>query len=132
MEIRKLEWATFLKKLDGRDFDAVTLGWSLGVETDPYQLWHSSQAEAGSNFSGFKNEEADKIIVEVRQTLDLDKRIALLKQFHAILHEEQPYTFLFCPKALLAADKRIHGIKLYPYGPDSTEWFVPATLQRYH
>ena len=55
MSIRKIEWAVFIQSITERKFDAVTLGWSLGVESDPYQLWHSSQAEKGSNFVGFKN-----------------------------------------------------------------------------
>ncbi|HBZ55878.1 MAG TPA: hypothetical protein DEO88_10775, partial [Syntrophobacteraceae bacterium] len=56
MRIRKLEWAVFIQKIDAREFDACTLGWSLGWDSDPFQVWHSSQVDKGSNFVGFVNE----------------------------------------------------------------------------
>src|SRR3972149_10322967 len=34
MNIRRLEWAVFTKQLDERKFDAVTLSWVMGVESD--------------------------------------------------------------------------------------------------
>ncbi len=135
MSIRKLEWAVFTQHLNDRKFDATTLGWSLGVEADPYQIWHSSQAEKGSNFVGFINEEADDIIDKARVEFDKEKRIELYRRFHEIIHEEQPYTFLFNNKSLVAVHKRFMdssgGITVYPLGLEPLEWFVPLKLQRY-
>jgi len=131
MTIRQLEWALFTQLLDDRAFDAVTLGWRLPVLADPYQVWHSSQADKGSNFVGFVNEEADRIIVDARSEFDREKRSAMYRRFHRILHEEQPYTFLFSRDSLVALDKRFENVKVYPLGPDSTEWYVPAEVQRY-
>jgi peptide/nickel transport system substrate-binding protein len=131
MSIRKLEWAVFTKQLEERKFDAVTLGWSLGVESDPYQIWHSSQAEKGSNFVGFRNKEADRLIEEARTEFNRKKRIELYRRFAEIVHNEQPYTFLFCRKSTVALHKRFKGVKVYPLGLDQLEWFVPLPLQRY-
>ena len=133
MKIRRIEWAVFVQKLNERKFDAVTLGWSMGVETDPFQVWHSSQVSGGgSNFVGFKNEEVDKIIEEARQEFDRKKRIELYKKFIHIIHEEQPYTFLFCNKSTIALNNRFADINIYPLGPDVLEWYVPLELQKYH
>ncbi len=131
MTIRPLEWALFTKVLDERTYDAVTLGWSLPVEADPYQVWHSSQTEKGSNIVGFKNEEADRIIEEARVTFDKGKRIELYRRFHQILHEQQPYTFLFVSESLVAVSRRFSNVIVYPLGLDTTEWWVPAERQRY-
>ncbi len=131
MNIRKIEWAVFVKQLDERKFDAVTLGWSMGVESDPYQIWHSSQAEKGSNFVGFKNKEADRLIEEARTEFNREKRIELYRKFSEIVHEEQPYTFLFCRESTVALHKRFKGVNVYPLGPDHLEWFVPLPLQKY-
>jgi len=132
MSLRPLEWATFLQQIDARKYDACILGWSMPPDIDPYQVWHSTMAEGtGSNFVGFSNAEADQIMETARQTFDREERIKLYHRLHEILHEEQPYTFLFCNKSLLAVDKRFHGIVMYPFGPDSREWWVPEELQRY-
>lgn len=131
MDIRKTEWAVFTSRLMDRNFDAVTLAWSMGIESDPYQIWSSTQAESGSNFVGFKNEEADKLIVEARTEFDREKRKELYRRFAEIVHEEQPYTFLFCRKSTVAVNKRFENVTVYPVGIDPVEWHVPLPLQVY-
>ncbi len=131
VEIKQLEWAVFIKNLNERNFDATTLGWSMDVESDPYQVWHSSQVEEGSNFVGFKHERADELILLIRETLDKEKRIEYCHEFHEIIHEEQPYTFMFCNESLVALDKRFKNVKIYPVGVRPIEWYVPEQLQKY-
>jgi peptide/nickel transport system substrate-binding protein len=128
MTIRQLEWATFIQDLTERRFDACYLCWAGDIESDPYQIWHTSQAEGrGSNFPGFGNAETDGIIEESRRTLDDEKRRELLKRFDRILHETQPYMFLYLVADLAAYDKRYRGVKFYKPRPgyDLTEWFLP-------
>ena len=133
MKIRRIEWAVFVQRLNERKFDAVTLGWSMGVESDPYQIWHSSQKDGGgSNFIGFDNPEVDKIIEQARKEFDKDKRIELYRKFINIIHEEQPYTFLFCNKSTVALNNRFYGVNVYPLGLDALEWFVPLEQQKYN
>ncbi|HNR33808.1 MAG TPA: peptide-binding protein [Candidatus Hydrogenedentes bacterium] len=132
MKIRPLEWATFLQSVDGRNFDSVILGWSIPpIEQDPYQVWHSSQAENGSNFVGFVNAEADRIMEEARLEFDEPTRFKMYHRFQAILYDEQPYTFLFCLQELDAVHKRFQNVNIYKFGLDSREWWVPAGAQKY-
>ncbi len=127
MNIVRYEWAVFVQRLDKREFDAVTLAWSLSWEEDPYQLWHSSQIAAGSNFCGFSNREADFIIEAIREEFDEKKRLKLFHRFHEILNEEQPYTFLFCSPALVAVSKRFDNVKVHQRGLNFLEWKVKKT-----
>lgn len=131
MNIRKTEWAVFTTRLSGRKFDAVILGWSMGVESDPYQIWHSSQVDKGSNFVGFKNERADELIEKARSEFDKDRRIELYREFANIVHDMQPYTFLFCRKSTVAVHNRFENVKVYPLGIDPLEWYVPEELIKY-
>lgn len=131
MGVRPLEWAALLERMDRRDFDAYILGWRLTPESDPYQIWHSSQAQGGSNYVGFNNAEADEIIETARRTFDPEQRTRMFRRFHEIMHEEQAYTFLFCTQALAAVDKRFRGVTVYPMGFDQREWWTPAALWRY-
>ncbi|HOL18772.1 MAG TPA: peptide-binding protein [Candidatus Hydrogenedens sp.] len=131
MQIRQMEWASLLERVDSRNFDAVLMGWQMPPDPDPYQVWHSSQAEKGSNYVGFINEEADQLIEQARVCFDRDKRIQLYRRFQEIVNDEQPYTFLMAPKAIIAVDKRVHGIRIYPFGVYEREWFVPQNLQKY-
>lgn len=124
MEIRTMEWAAFIGRVNGRDFDATSLGWSFGFDEDPYQVWHSSQAKEGSNFVGFENAEADKIMDEARLTFDKDARAKLYHRFHEIVADEQPYTFLYTGEALVVRSERFKNVKVYRGGLDVLEWRV--------
>ncbi len=124
MQIRQLEWATMLKLLSGRTFDAALLSWAMPFTQDPYQLWHSSQAEKGSNFVGFMDQECDTIMEEARLTFDADRRTELYQQFQRIIAREQPYTFLFTLPTLTAVARRFEQVKDYRLGLDPTEWTI--------
>ena len=76
MNVAPMEWANLLKKVDAREFDAVTLAWVSGPPVDFRQIWHSSQADLpkGSNRVGFRNAEADKIIEALETEFDEGRR----------------------------------------------------------
>ncbi|HVU04260.1 MAG TPA: ABC transporter substrate-binding protein [Polyangiaceae bacterium] len=96
MNIDAAEWSLMQKRMHEKDFDAYTGGWGLTWEEDLYQIWHSSQADVpqGSNRVGFRNAAADRIIEKLRVTFDRDERLALLREFHRLVNDEQPYTFM--------------------------------------
>lgn len=122
VNIQTMEWAAFIGRINKRDFDATSLGWSFGFDEDPYQVWHSSQVKEGSNFVGFENAEADKIMEEARVTFDKEKRAQLYHHFHEIVADEQPYTFLYTGEALVARNKRFKNVVVYRGGLDVLEW----------
>ncbi|MCB1213879.1 MAG: peptide-binding protein [Deltaproteobacteria bacterium] len=123
MKIENMEWSIFVQKLHTREFDAVSLAWSGGgFDEDPYQIWHSSQAESGSNFIGFKNPEADYLLEVARTTFNKEERVGLYRLFHEIIYEEQPYTFLYTGMSLVARHRRFHNVHVYKGGLDIREW----------
>ena len=95
MNMEPLDWAVMQKRMEEKDFEAYTGAWTMNWESDPYQIWHSSQADIpkSSNRIGFRNEEADKIIEDLRVTFDQKKRVELYHNLHEIIYEEQPYIF---------------------------------------
>jgi len=126
MHVRAYEWSVFVTKLDNRDYDSIMLGWAGGgVEEDPFQIWHSSQrADRGSNHVGFVNPEADRLMEEARATLDEKKRNDLFHRFHRILHEDQPYTFMWQGETLRLLAPRIKGVQVHALGLDWREWWM--------
>lgn len=126
MKIAVVEWPIYINKLDKRDFEVCSLGWQLPYESDPYQVWHSSQASSpnGSNHIGFVNPEADRLIEEIRKTFDTEKRIKLCHQFHKLIHEEQPYTFLMVPEALRILSGKLENVRCFPLGLNSEVFWL--------
>ncbi len=132
VEADPYEWSVFTDKLRDRQFQAVNLAWGGSIETDPYQIWHSSQAkDHGSNYVGFENSEADALIEEARRTLDEEDRNKLYHRFHQILHEEQPYTFIYSRPSQRFLDRRFENVIIHKLGLDYHEWYVPLEQQKY-
>ena len=125
MKIQTIEWSVYLQKLQNRDFEVCTLGWAMPYESDPYQLWHSSQADilGSSNHIGFNNKKADELIEKLRQTFDMNERIKLAHEFHQLIHEEQPYTFLVAPYSLGAVSERYHNVRIFADSVPSIIWY---------
>ena len=117
MNVQPLDWAIMQKRMEDSDFDAYTGAWALAWDSDPYQIWHSSQADIpkSSNRIGFRNAEADRIIEKARVTFDIKKRAKLFHRFHEIIYEEQPYTFFYCPKVVLAYWNYVRHLKVRPF-----------------
>jgi ABC-type transport system substrate-binding protein len=104
-----VEWSVFIEeRVNKSDFDALILGWVMSVEPDLFQIWHSSQTNPHQlNFVGFKNEEADDLIIKIRQEYNHDRKVQYCHRLHEIIAAELPYTFLFVRKWTAVLDKRI-------------------------
>jgi peptide/nickel transport system substrate-binding protein len=135
MKIQSMEWGTLLKEfILPRRFDAVLMGWSLALDPDIYDLFHSSRTGPGQfNFISYQNREVDRLLEEARKTFDLSQRGALYRQVHAIIYEEQPYAFLYAPESLSVIHRRFQNVKEGKLGVgfNFIRWFVPSQRQKY-
>ncbi|MCP5469015.1 MAG: permease [Chlamydiales bacterium] len=92
------------RQFDDKTFDAIFMGWKHGTPPDdPRQIWHSSGAKekGSSNAIGFSHPEIDRIIETLNYEDKRAERKQLYHEFHQIIHEETPYTFLYTPKVRL-------------------------------
>ncbi|MDZ4184222.1 MAG: peptide-binding protein [Desulfuromonadales bacterium] len=135
VKIRVIEWASFLKEfINPGKFEATILGWSVPIDPDSYNVWHSSKTRPGElNFIGFQNAEVDALLEKGRETLDEDQRKKYYDRFQEILAEEQPYTFLYVPDALPVVATRFKGIEPAPAGimHNFIKWHVPQDEWKY-
>lgn len=134
LQTTQLEWASFIDKVKAKEPDIVRLGWAQSLESDPFQIWHSSGASKesrGSNHVSFANHQADALIDQLRITLDPEKRKRIHWSFHRILDREQPYMFLYAAQEVAVYNSKFRGVKWYRLRPgfDLTEWYIPKELQ---
>lgn len=133
MQLQSFEWSVFLQKVDEREFDCYFMGWAApSFEQDPYQIWHSSQADikSGSNYVGFKSPEADRLIEDIRREFDPAKRNELYRRFQQLISREQPYTFLVAPEQLMSYSRRYRNLRVFPLGVDNQLLWTPRELQK--
>jgi len=133
-QISPAKWALMLEKLHKKEFDTCMLGWAMSWKQDLYQIWHSSQADVpeSSNHISYKNPALDKLIEELRVTMDAAKQKELYHQMHKIIYDDQPYVFLFVDKQTAGYNSRINNVNYYRIRParDHREWWTPAARAR--
>jgi len=114
MNLRELEWSALLKIINKpsapKDFDAVIIGWSLGLDPDSYSIWHSSQYPQGFNFIKYQNRRVDHLLEVGRTTMEKAKRKKIYAELNRLISVDQPYIFLWYPKAVSAVRDRVGGL----------------------
>ena len=135
VEIRVLEWAAFLKeRVRKRNFEALVMGWGIGIDPDQFGVWHSSQQSPDQlNHIGYANPEADAMLEAGRATCVPQERIRYYHRLQEILAEDEPIIFLYFQDSLPVVSARVHGIDPGPNGIryNFVKWFVPKAMQRY-
>ena len=134
-QVRVLEWSAFINDfIDKRRFEVIVLGWSLSLDPDQYDIWHSSKTGYKQfNFVGYRNAEVDELLEKGRRTFDEAERKRTYDRLQEILYAEQPYTFLYVPVATPILAARFRGIEEAPAGIswNFPFWYVPKGEQKY-
>ncbi len=135
VDIRAIEWSTFINEfVDKRRFQAVILGWSIGLDPDQYDIWHSSKTkEKEFNFVSYNNPEVDALLEKGRRTFNIEERKKAYYKIQEILADELPYIFLYVPDGTPIVHSRFKGIKPSPIGISYNlhKWYVPKNLQKH-
>jgi peptide/nickel transport system substrate-binding protein len=136
ISIRTLEWAAFINDfIDEKKFEAVILGWSIGLDPDQYDIWHSSKTTKKElNFISYSNSEVDKLLEQGRRRCEEGERKRIYDRLQEIIYDDQALVFLYVPYALVTVHKRFHGIEVMPGGIGDrwwNRWYVPKPIQRH-
>ena len=137
LTISTLDGGAFFERFMSGNFQSCFLSWDLDPDPDPRALFHSSQFPPnGQNTIFYKNPAADALIDQGRRELDHSKRIAIYRRLHALLADDQPYTWTIQVSLKWAVSKRIHNVKeskgwgLYLWYPGELDWWIPLAQQK--
>lgn len=125
LELRPVEFQTWVEMVKAGDFEVAIGGWSIPSSLDMSFAFHTE--EIGQfNFGRYSNPELDRVLEAARSASDPEERLDRMHEVQAILHREQPYTFLWEPMTLNARrlrvrDSRPNALSTF-YSID--EWWV--------
>jgi len=127
LEIDVIDLAGGMQNILQGNYDAAYLTWSLDTDSDLYSIFHSSQVPPrGRNFVFYANAEVDGLIEKARMEFDPWKRRQLHNRLHALLAEDQPYTWIVQPAAGWAVTKRVQNA--YPASASEYRLWAPASF----
>ncbi len=110
-EVSALDFNALVERLDAHDFDAALGAWGIDTSLDLSYAFHSRSIDEGYNSGGYANPEVDRLIDEVGRATSPEEIRPRLHRLQEILHEEQPYTFLWEPVGLDARSARVRGAR---------------------
>jgi len=138
LDIVPLDFGAFSQRLLAGNYESAYLNWNLDPDPDPFPLFHSSQfPPRGQNFVFYSNPEADRLMEAGRRELDQAKRKLIYRQLHALLADDQPYTWTVQVSSKWALSKRVRDAKEskgwgpFLWYPGELGWWIPID-QRTH
>jgi len=115
------------------DYDIVFASWVFDDSADISSLFHSGEIGPWkNNFIGYSNPEVDGLINDSKLTLDHEKRRTINRKLHALLAEENPYTFLWTLTNYAGYHKKMRRVAIHPYKFFSyaDDWFIEEKEQK--
>ena len=121
VHIQSLEYATRAKMLRKGDYDIARLQKGL-ANGDPYEVLNSFFMPTGSIYisshTGYQNEELQRLMQQVKHTVDEKERQRIFDRVQEIAVEEEPLVALFNDMNIVAYNKRLKNYKPLIYGVD--------------
>ncbi len=128
---RLTEWNTLIDRLKRKEFEAAVSGWSVDFKFDPTEVMSCGAIEAKYNYPSFCNPKADSLMQLALTTLDREEARPLWDEYQRIIHEEQPYTFLYYLEERVGVNGRLEGIEADARGHliSVADWWIPESEQ---
>ena len=121
VHIQSLEYATRAKMLRKGDYDIARLQKGL-ANGDPYEVLNSFLMPTGSIYmsshTGYQNEELQRLMQQVKHTVDEKERQQIFDRVQEIAVKEEPLVALFNDMNIVAYNKRLKNYKPLIYGVD--------------
>ncbi len=91
------------KTYDQGGFDALFVGYAMGIDPDPFPLFESTQfPPLGQNYYLWSNAESDRLCRLIKETTDEAKRLQYVKDWQKLAHNEVPSATLLYTKEVVA------------------------------
>ena len=130
---RVIEWTVFIDQTESKNFDAFILAWQTGFTVNPTDIFHTRAIDGKYNMGSYSNPQADRLMDEGRRCVDRRSAGEIWRRFQEIIHQDQPYTFLYVPPRINAIHKRFRGVEMDIRGAmiNIEEWWVPEDQRKY-
>ncbi len=121
MNLSAVEGVVFFDRIAKKSYDAFLAGFGVGLAIDPTDRWGSDISNPFNN-TGFQNKRIDELI-KLGHNVKVDRDAApYWMDLQAILHEEQPATFLFWFKEIVGINRRLQGTHVNVLGAMDQFW----------
>lgn len=131
MDFETVASRTMDAKVEDKDFDIYTMGFSLSVDPDPTGALFDDEAyvEGGFNASGYKNAAAMELVKKGKAEFDTAKRAEIYKEWAKIMNDEIPHAIVAYRSEIWGINNKIKGMDLGTY-QDFTSVIKKITIEK--
>ncbi|MDO9548580.1 MAG: ABC transporter substrate-binding protein [Candidatus Marinimicrobia bacterium] len=121
------------KLLPAKDFDAVIIGWSVGLTPDFSPLFHSATFFTPFHFTGYYSPEYDRLDELSKTAISADEAQEYFDKIARLLSNDLPYTWLYYRLECSAVHSRFKDIIYDKRGIyiNPEDWWIPQN-ERLH
>lgn len=123
VQVETVDGTTLWERAQRGAFDALLGSWDGALVPDPSAHWRSGPGHP-LNLTGYANPEVDARIDQGLASLEPGARAAAWREVQRLVHEDQPYTFLYWMDDKVAVGSRVQGAEaniLHPF-PHLWRW----------
>ncbi len=116
IEVKQIEFNALLDIMfEQRDFEAVLLGWQVGLEPD-YLVGLFWPSDHPFNITGYKSAALDSLIPLALSAATRPVATARWRAISETIARDRPYAFLWFFDELAVASRRLQGLRIDTYG----------------
>lgn len=112
-KIEIMEWGVYSKAIEKKDKPAALYILGSSVPTLDWRLTRNFLSTSTNNYSGYKNEEVDKLLLQARTVFEDSARKALYDQIQTKVWEDAPYLFVYNSVQIIGLQKGVTGLTAY-------------------
>jgi peptide/nickel transport system substrate-binding protein len=110
---RSFEMKAFRERNVAGHYDAYVAGWRFNGKLDLASIFGSAKTPpAGSNVVAYKSAEADHLLEAIGAAADWPTAKEAYAKFARLIHDDQPYTFLYEGKRIAAVGSRVRDLSI--------------------
>lgn len=113
--IEKNELGTFIDNLFAKQYDAWMAAWVVPIPNNLRISWYSKLKETPLNFASYQNKRVDELLDNIQNGTSNDISVEY-KKIQKIIHDDEPYSFLYWVDNIISYNKRIDKINISPLG----------------
>ena len=107
-----------------RNYDILLYGQNLGIDSDVYSFWHSSQiSDPGLNVSSYKNTEVDQLLEAGRLAKDVSYKASRYSAFVEKWANDLPAIILYSPYYNYAQSDLVKGFEAKKIAEPSNRFY---------
>ncbi|MEL7606656.1 MAG: ABC transporter substrate-binding protein [Sedimentibacter saalensis] len=112
VKIEIVEWGTWLSDVyTAKKFDTTVVGHTGRLDSYAFLARYKSDS---NDYISLKTGEVDQLLADALKELDESKRKEIYKQIQVILAEKLPAIYLQTPRTMLALQKDVQGMEIFP------------------